>query len=201
MNKAEFLNALKKSISEYPVEETEKSMEYYEEMIDDRVEDGMSEAEAVASLGTVENIANQIKCELPITTLVKQKAKAKTQDKKHPVWAIILLILGFPFWGGVVIFILGMIIMFYSLIWIIDIMLWAVTICLATGALTGLIGCFVSLFRTSFGSAAFYLGGGLLCGGLGIFLFLGSSLITKGIVHGTKKCFLGIKQTIVGKEN
>lgn len=201
MNKAEFLNALKKSISEYPVEETNKSMEYYEEMIDERVENGMTEAEAVASLGTVEDIANQIKCELPLTTLVKQKAKAKTHNRKLPAWAIVLLVLGFPFWFGVVILIFGMIITFYSLIWSIDIMLWATTICFGTGALIGLIGCFVSLFRASFGSALFYLGAGLLCGGLGIFLLLGTTLITKGIVHGTKKCFLRMKQAIVGKEN
>lgn len=75
MNKAEFLKELQQRIQEYPVDETKKSMEYYAEMIDDRMEDGMSESEAVASLGSVEQIAEQIKCELPITTLVKQKTK------------------------------------------------------------------------------------------------------------------------------
>ncbi len=201
MNKAEFLNELKQSISEYPVEETEKSMEYYAEMIDDRVEDGMTEAEAVASLGTVESIANQIKCELPLTTLVKQKAKERTSGKKMPVWAIVLLILGFPFWGGIVIFIFAMIVTFYSLIWAMDAVLWSIVISLGAGALTGILGFFVSLFRVSFASAVCYLGAGLLCGGVGIFLFLGTLLITKGIIHGTKRCFLWLKQSIVGKEN
>lgn len=201
MNKAEFLNELKKQISEYPIEETEKSMEYYAEMIDDRVEDGMTEAEAVASLGTVDSIANQIKCELPITTLVKQRAKEQSKGKKMPVWAIILLIFGFPLWGGIVLFILGMVIMFYSLIWAMDVVLWSVVLTLGAGALTGIVGFFVSLFRLSLGSAVFYLGTGLLCGGLGIFIFIGTLLITKGIIHGTKRCFLWIKQGIVGKEN
>lgn len=201
MNKAEFLDELKKSISEYPVEETEKSMEYYAEMIDDRVEDGMTEAEAVASLGSIDSIANQIKCELPITTLVKQRAKEQTKGKKMPVWAIILLILGFPLWGGIVLFILGMVITFYSLIWTMDIMLWTFVLCMAAGAFSGLLGFFFSLFQASFGSAIFYLGAGLFCGGIGIFLFLGTLLITKGIIYGTKRCFLGIKQAIVGKEN
>lgn len=201
MNKAEFLNELKKQISEYPIEETEKSMEYYAEMIDDRVEDGMTEAEAVASLGTVDSIANQIKCELPITTLVKQRAKEQSKGKKMPVWAIILLIFGFPLWGGIVLFILGMAIMFYSLIWAMDAVLWSVVLTLGAGALTGIVGFFVSLFRLSLGSAVFYLGTGLLCGGLGIFIFIGTLLITKGIIHGTKRCFLWVKQGIVGKEN
>lgn len=201
MNKAEFLNELKKLISEYPTEETEKSMEYYAEMIDDRVEDGMTEAEAVASLGSVDSIANQIKCELPLTTLVKQKAKERTSGKKMPAWAIVLLILGFPVWGGIVIFIFSMIVMFYSLIWAIDVVLWSMVISLGAGVLTGLLGFFASLFRASFGSAVFYLGAGLFCGGIGIFLFLGTLLITKGIIHGTKRCFLWVKQSIVGKEN
>lgn len=201
MNKTEFLNELKKQISEYSVEETEKFMEYYAEMIDDRVENGMTEAEAVASLGTVDSIANQIKCELPITTLVKQKVKEKTKGKEIPAWTIILLILGFPLWGGVAIFILGMFIMFYSLIWTMDITLWSVVLSLGAGTISGLIGFFVSLFRLSFGSAVFYLGAGMLCGGLGIFVFLGTLLVTKGIIHGTKRCFLWIKQAIVGKEN
>lgn len=201
MNKTEFLNELKKQISEYPVEETQKSMEYYAEMIDDRVEDGMTEAEAVASLGTVDSIANQIKCELPITTLVKQRAKEQSKGKKMPVWAIILLVVGFPLWGGVALSILGMVITFYSLIWAMDAVLWSIVLSLGAGALTGIIGFFVSLTRLSMGSAIFYLGGGFLCGGLGVFLFLGSLLITKGIILGTKKCFLWIKQAIVGKEN
>ena len=73
MTKAEFLNELKNRIAEYPSEETNQSVEYYSEMIDDRMEDGMSEPEAVASMGKVAEIAQQIKEELPLTTLVKYK--------------------------------------------------------------------------------------------------------------------------------
>ena len=37
MTKAEFLNELKNRIAEYPSEETNQSVEYYSEMIDDRM--------------------------------------------------------------------------------------------------------------------------------------------------------------------
>ena len=77
MTKVEFLDELKKQIAEYPSGETEQSLEYYSEMIDDRMEDGMTEGEAVASLGKIEDIARQIKEELPLATLVKQKTKEK----------------------------------------------------------------------------------------------------------------------------
>ena len=61
MTKQEFLNELKNQISEYPSEETKQSLEYYSEMIDDRIEEGMTEAEAIASMGAVGAIAQQIK--------------------------------------------------------------------------------------------------------------------------------------------
>lgn len=55
--KGTFLNELKNQIAEYPSEETNQSVEYYSEMIDDQMEDGMSEAEAVASMGKVAVLA------------------------------------------------------------------------------------------------------------------------------------------------
>ena len=37
MNKQDFLNQLKEELKMYPVEETSKSIEYYDEAIEDRV--------------------------------------------------------------------------------------------------------------------------------------------------------------------
>ena len=200
MNKAEFLQELKQRIQEYPTEETEKSMDYYAEMIADRMEDGMSEAEAVASLGPVEQIAEQIKCELPITTLVKQKTKEKTKGKKMPAWAIVLLVLGFPLWGSVAIFILSIVLMFYAIIWSCDIVLWSLVFTFGTFALSGIVGFFYCLFKAAFGFALVYLGIALFMAGIGIFTFLGTLLTTKGICRGTKWCFLQIKKALIGKE-
>ena len=200
MTKTEFLQELKQRIQEYPVEETEKSMEYYAEMIDDRMEDGMTEAEAIASLGSVEQIAEQIKCELPITTLVKQKTKEKTQGKRMPVWAIILLIVGFPLWGSVLIMILAFIIVFYALIWVADVMLWCNVLCMGVMSFAGIIGFFGCLFQGAFGSALLYLGMSLFMAGVGVLAFLGSLLVTKGIFRGTRWCFLQIKKALIRKE-
>ena len=60
MTKAEFLAELRAAISGLPEADIEKSLDFYSEMIDDRVEDGLSEEEAVAALGSVENIKTQI---------------------------------------------------------------------------------------------------------------------------------------------
>lgn len=198
MTKVEFLDELKKQIAEYPSGETEQSLEYYSEMIDDRMEDGMTEGEAVASLGKIEDIARQIKEELPLATLVKQKTKEKTHGKRLPVWAIILLILGFPLWGGLVITILAVVVSLYAVIWAIDIALWSLVIVFAVSSLVGVIGCVLSAVHGAFGSALFYLGAGMVCVGLGIFLFLGMRLLTKGLCHGTAWCFRQFKKAIIG---
>ena len=60
MNKTEFSDALRRALGKLPSYEVEQSIAFYEEMIADRMEDGMREEEAVAALGPVEAIAAQI---------------------------------------------------------------------------------------------------------------------------------------------
>ena len=41
MNKSEFLNSLEEKLKELPKDEIRKTIDYYDEMIDDRIEDGI----------------------------------------------------------------------------------------------------------------------------------------------------------------
>ena len=59
MNKQEFLIELKQHLKGIAPEDISGSIEYYSEMIDDAVEDGMTEEEAVASLGDMDEIEKQ----------------------------------------------------------------------------------------------------------------------------------------------
>ena len=65
MNKEEFLSALRRELLGLTPEERKHWMDYYGEPIDDAVEDGLSETEAVGSLGTVSELAAQIRAETP----------------------------------------------------------------------------------------------------------------------------------------
>ena len=47
MNKQEYLESIRSRISAMPADDVNRFMDYYSEMIDDRVEDGLSEEEAV----------------------------------------------------------------------------------------------------------------------------------------------------------
>lgn len=51
MQKTEFLDRLRTALADLPAEELEKTLGYYAEMIEDRMEDGMDEEAAVAAMG------------------------------------------------------------------------------------------------------------------------------------------------------
>lgn len=74
MNKEQFLQAVRRRLAGLPDKDVEGALAYYREMIEDRMEDGLSEEEAVAALGSAEDIAAQILMELPLPTLVKARS-------------------------------------------------------------------------------------------------------------------------------
>ena len=61
MNKTEYIEKLRALLDGCPKEEAERFLAYYSEMIDDLVENGCSEQEACQSLGSIEEVAEQIR--------------------------------------------------------------------------------------------------------------------------------------------
>lgn len=62
MKKSEFLDELCRALRFCPsAEEVQRTVNFYSEAIDDRMEDGMSEEEAVAAMGSVEDIVWELK--------------------------------------------------------------------------------------------------------------------------------------------
>ena len=65
MSKADFLAALAAELRDLSREDIARSLEYYSEMIDERMEEGLSAEEAVAALGSPEEIGREILDSLP----------------------------------------------------------------------------------------------------------------------------------------
>lgn len=65
MNKNEFLRALEKGIAGLTEEERRRTLDFFSEMVDERLEEGMSEEEAVASIGSVDEIIENVLAEVP----------------------------------------------------------------------------------------------------------------------------------------
>lgn len=113
MTKKEFLAALRRRLRAVPQAELRERLGFYSEIIDDKMEEGLTEGEAVADAGNVDEIAEQILAEVEIP---KAKAKAPASP-----WQIILLIIGSPVW-------LSILISVYAVIWSVVITLWAIEI-------------------------------------------------------------------------
>ena len=103
MNKQEFLIELKQHLKGIAPEDISGSIEYYSEMIDDAVEDGMTEEEAVASLGDMDEIERQLRSrgektaktppEPEVSVMPEPVPERKNSDKTA---VIILLIVCIP---------------------------------------------------------------------------------------------------------
>ncbi len=95
MTKADFLQLLERALAQLPEEERRQNLEYYSELLDDMLEEGMTEAEATAKLGSPGQIAQSILQEMPLSKLVS--TRMKPQSGWTPL-AIILTVVGSPVW-------------------------------------------------------------------------------------------------------
>ncbi len=188
MNKEQFIAELRQRLSQLPLSEIDKSAAYYEEMIDDMVEDGKTEEEAVAALEDVGIIAERILQETPIHTLVKSKVKPKGGWN---VLAVILIILGTPVWLPLALAFAGIVLALYAVVWSLLVAFIALVVCMVFGGAAVFIAAVLLLSSTPAG-AAFLSGCALICIGLGILLVLG----LKGAVAATLRLSAWIGRSI-----
>ena len=197
MNKEDFLDELAKRLSGLPQEDIDERIAFYREMIYARMEEGLSEEEAIASIGSVDEVVRKIMAEYPLTTLVKDKVRPK---RKLETWEIILLVLGFPLWFPLLIGAFAIVLSIYITIWAVIISLFAADFSCLAGCLGGLVGIFQYLRVGNFAGALFSVGAALVCAGVAILMFIACIYIAKTVIILTHKVVSGIKNSFVGKE-
>ena len=197
MTKKEFLDELAKGIAGIPDEDITRSLEFYSEMIDDRMEEGKSEEEAVAEIGTVKDAVSQILAEIPITKLIKEKVKKK---RKLGTLEIVLLILGAPIWLSLLVAAFAVIMSVYISAWAVIISLWAVFTSLGACTLGGIAAGVIFVCTDNLFSGLAMLAASLILAGFTIFCFFGCKIATKSILILTKKIVVAIKNLFVVKE-
>lgn len=198
MNKTEFLDALRVRLCGLPDGEVDDRLIFYGEMIDDRIEEGILEEDAVSAIGSVDEVAAQILSEIPLGKLVKERIKPK---RRMQAWEIVLLILGSPIWLSLALAAFAVILSLYAVLWSVVVSLWAVFGALAGSAFCGItVGIVCAAFENAVTGLAF-LGAGFVLAGIAILFFLGCRAATKGVVWLTPKIILGIKKCFVKKED
>ncbi len=196
MRKNEFLEKLRGELAGVPTEELEERLDFISEIIDDKVEEGMNEDDAVGEIGTVGETARRIMSEIPFATLIKEKAKrkkAKISFEKNKTAVIILLILGSPIWLSLLIalaaVVLSVVIVLCSLVitlYCIDVSFAAST--LACGVLCGIYAASANAvgITVCVGCVLFFFGSTVL-------LFFASKAATEGVIKLIKNTVFNIK--------
>ena len=197
MNKQTFVSEHRGRLSGLPPKELDDRLNFYLEMIDDRMEDGITEEAAISEIGSVEEIAAQIIAEIPLTKIVKEKTKPR---KKRRTWEIVLLAVGSPLWAPLLFAAIIVILALYIVLWALILSIWAVFAALVVCGGGGILIGAAHLFTGHPASGSFLISASLLSAGLSIFLFFGCLEATKGTLLLTKKILLKIKYSFVGKE-
>ena len=183
MMKKMFLERLKLRLSHLSKDEQEERISFYSEMIEDRIEDGLTEEEAVKSIGSIDELTKEVINDNEINFDKKQigiREKKndflKTIKEKKSGRNILLIVLGFPIWFPLLISGIAVLFSLYIVGWSIIVSLWAVVLALAVSFIGGSVLGIIYLFQ---GANAIILGLSIACGGLAIFSFFGMKELTK----------------------
>ena len=197
MNKEEFLSSLRERLAVFPDAEIEEYINYYREMIDDRMEDGFTEEQVIQELGCVDDVFAVILQETALTQLLKKKMKPK--HRLRP-WEIVLLVLGSPIWIPLAAAAVVIVLAAYVVLWSLLISLYAIELSIAACGLGGCVSAVFPLLQSNGFAAGVLLCAGLVCAGIAILLFFPCKLAAKGAWKLSKTILLGIKFLIIGKE-
>ena len=96
MNKIEFLAAVSAELDGLSPADVREQIGFLSEMIEDRMEEGVAEAEAVAAIGTPGEVAARILADAPFATLTD----LPTPPKKRSVLRTVLLAATSPVWAS-----------------------------------------------------------------------------------------------------
>ena len=193
MKKSEFLNQLRSSLRGLPESDIDERVSFYSEMIDDRVEEGLSEEEAIEDIGGIDKVLEQISVETPISRLVKERIKPK---RRLTGFEIVLIIIGFPLWFPLLMVFGVLLLVFFILLWVLVIVTYSVEFSLMATSLAGF-----ARFAIEMSHAGFYygyIGIGIAGFGLACLFLIACIYATKGTAKLTKTILVKIKRKMIG---
>ena len=182
MGKEKFLAQLRKELSGLPQDDVEERLTFYSEMIEDQIEEGLSEEDAISAVGSVDEIVAQVTADIPFAKHAK-KGMLKA-------WKIVLLLLGFPIWFSLGVAAISVILSLYVSLWAV---FGVLTGCSFGSIVAGIIVACNGNILTGFAM----LGAGIFCAGLSIFMFYGCKAATKGVLILTNKFTFLIKNCFI----
>lgn len=192
MTREIFFNELRGKLKGLPKDDIETRIAFYDEMINDLMDEGLSENDAINKIGPVDRIVDEIASDTSLTKLVKERIRPK---RKMSAMEIVLLIVGFPLWFPLLLTAFILILVGYLLIWVLVLVMYVIEISLGAVVLSGIVVFAMTLFEgdpnyIAIGSAIFACGAILLT-------FPLTKLVTKLTIKLSRNIVLGIKRKFV----
>ena len=133
MTRDEFLGRLGELLACLPADQVEETKQFYAEAIADRMEDGMSEEEAVAAMGAPGEVAEATLDDLPAVP----RAIARTRRRSTALlW--VLTIVGSPVWVPLLLAFAAVAVTIYVCIWVLALCVWIIAACFGAVGVTNL---------------------------------------------------------------
>ena len=198
MYKEAFLEELRTRLQGLPEADIEERVAFYSELIDDRMEEGLTEEQAIAETGPIDEIVSQIIAETPLHKLVKASAQTR---KPMTGGQIALIAAGSPLWAALGVAALAVLFALYLVLWGLVLALWVIFGAFVISALACVAVCVYQFIMGQPLQAMMALGAGLFLAGLSIFLFFGCLAATKGMAKLSRKILVWIKSLFIRKEN
>lgn len=201
MNKLEFLNILRQELERQSISNIDNMIEYYDEMICDRIEDGMTEEEAVESMDSIQDIVREAVLDKSVPTLVKERVKKSREKAKEGghewVW-ILLAILGFPVWFPLVLTAIILAFTFFLVFWILVGTVFIVILSLGIAAVASVLASLTVIWGfIPVPTFLIMLGGGLALAAITILLWKPICIFAKAAGRFFKDIVISIKRKFI----
>ena len=183
MTKNEFLGQLEAGLSALPKSERDERIGFYAEMIDDRLEEGLTEQEAVAAVG---GIGEVIARELAEARSIKQENEEAATKRTKRGWTAVALSAGFPLWISLLAVAFALLVTVYMAVWSVTVSCWAVGVSLGACAIAGTLGGIPLCFTHGVWTGLAVFGVGIFSAGAAVFALYGCVKLTVLIAKLTK---------------
>ncbi|GAB6992262.1 DUF1700 domain-containing protein [Paenibacillus pini] len=173
MNKLTFLSELATKLNTLPQNEITKSLDFYSEIIDDRMDEGMNEEDAVMGLGRIDDIASEII--LDSTPLIKLIVPVSGNQLSKSNIALICLA------SPLLITLFAVIFVFYACVWLIVLTLFLIELSFMVAGIAGVVASVIH-FSEDIPLSLLMFFGGLISVSVGIVTFRPIKLISKKLM-------------------
>ena len=201
MDKKEFLDCAAAALSKLPPEAAQQKLSELSGRIDSLISDGISEEEAVSSLGTPKGAAEAIAAELSQSDspYTERGNAPDTVRSRRPITTV-LLILGAPLWLCLLLAAAAVLLALFIVIWTAVIAIHAVSFACAIACIAGPLSAFFYFESMNVPGALFMIGAGVFFAGASVLVLLLASAAGGGARKLSGKTWRGIRSLFRRKE-